>query len=71
MLPCVGVCCSMLQCVAVGSDPLFVAANAAGICIVLSCVAVCCSILLVKNCRYVQCVAVCCSVLQLEATPCL
>jgi len=53
ILPCVAVCCSVLQCFAVFGS-------------VLQCVAVCCSVLqrTVLCCHALQCVAVCCSVLQ-------
>jgi len=55
-VPCVAVCCSVLQYVAV-------------CCSMLQCVAVCCSVLqCVAVCRSVlHCVAVCCSVLQCVA----
>jgi len=58
-LPCVAVCCSMLQYVAVCCSILQCIAV---YCSVLQCVAVCCSVL--------QCVAVCCSVLQCVAVCC-
>ena len=50
------VCCSVLQCVAVG-------------CSVLQCVAVCCSVLqcVAVCCSVLQCGAACCSVLQCVA----
>ena len=57
-------CCSVLQCVAVGSDPLFVAAKAASICSVLQCVAVCCRVLQCVAGEKLQVFAVCCRVLQ-------
>ena len=52
-IPCVAVCCSVLQFVAV-------------CCSLLQCVAVCCSVLqfVAACCSLLQCVAVCCSVLQ-------
>jgi len=55
-LPCVAVCCSVLQCVAV-------------CCSVLQCVAVCCSVskCVAACCRVLQCVAVCRSALQCVA----
>jgi len=51
---CVAVCCSVLQCVAVGYT--FISHHISSIPRVVVCVAVCCSVL--------RCVAVCCSVLQ-------
>jgi len=51
VLPCVAVCCSVLQCGVAHSSR----AAMTSCCSVLQCVAVCCSVL--------QCVAVCCSVL--------
>ena len=52
-VPCILVCCSVLQCAAMCCSVLQCAAVC---CSVLQCVAVCCSVL--------QCVAVCCSVLS-------
>jgi len=56
--PCVAVCCSVLQCVAIG---------------VLQCVAVCCSAIhgkcLLSFC-VLQCVAMCCNVLQCVVVCC-
>jgi len=53
-----GVCCSVLQCVAVRCSVLW---RVVACCSVLQCVAVCCNVL--------QCVAVCCSVLQCYEHP--
>ena len=69
-LPCVAVCCSVLQCVAVCCSVLQCVAV---FCSVLQCGAVCCSVLQCPMCccvlmcvavsHVLQCVVVCCSVL--------
>ena len=69
MLPCVAVCCNVLQCVAVCCNMLQCAAVR---CNLLQCVVGCCSVLhdIAVCCRMLQCVAVCCSVLQGVAECC-
>ena len=63
MLPCVAVCCSVLQCVAACCSESYHTHEGMSdvahlsCCSVLQCVAVCCSVL---QC-VLQCVAVCCS----------
>jgi len=65
VLQCFGMCCSVLECVAVFWNVL----QCFGMCCsVLECVAVCCNVLqcdaMCYNCSVLQCVAVCCRVLQ-------
>jgi len=59
MLQCVAVCCSVLQCVALGALGKARVLSGRCVAVVLQCVAVCCSVL--------QCVVVCCRVLQCVA----
>ena len=58
-LPCVAVCCRVLQCVTL-------------CCSVLQCVAVCCHMLpcVAMSCRVLKCIAVHCSALQCIAVHC-
>jgi len=70
VLTCVvAVCCSVLQCVAVGKLVGFVCFNLRS-CSVLQCVAVCVSVVCLDPPCVLQCVAVCCSVLQCVAVCC-
>ena len=79
--PCVAVCCSVLQCVAVTwimhtaahcNTLLHVAVTRDSFVSHYPCVAVCCSVLqcVAVCCSVLQCVAVCCSVLQCVAVCC-
>jgi len=70
VLPCVAVCCSVLQCVVIHrfSPQIEVSLEI----VFMMCVAVCCSVLpcVAVCCRVLQCVAVCSSVLHCVAVRC-